>query len=119
QDTLLPLELHEHTIHVDGSASEAVFVVNYVQIGSTKTQIRLRNPNGVLVQPSLIDGGHLVYRVPLPIPGEWTITLAYEPPGLVRAIEELHYLVEAALRSDLTMDVFLGLAPAERHIGAP
>ncbi len=119
QDTLLPQEFHEHTIPVDGSASEAVFVVNYVQIGSTETDIRLRNPNGVLVLPTLIDVGHVIYRVPLPLPGDWTVSLAYEPPGRMPTAEELHYLVEASLRSDLTMDVFLGLAPEERLAGEP
>lgn len=120
RDILVPLELHTHTIRVDGSATEAIFVVNYVQVGPSPFLIRLRDPNGVLVPATLVDGGaHLFYRVPQPMPGEWEVTLGYVPPGQYRVDDELHYLVEAALRSDLTMDVFLGLAPEDRLTGTP
>ena len=120
QGTLLPQQFPSHSIQVDGSAKEAVFVVNYVQVGVTQFVIQLRDPNGMLVQPTFIDGGgHRVYRVPLPMPGEWEMSLAYQPPGVTRVVEEVHYLVEASLRSDLTMDVFLGLAPQERMTGTP
>jgi hypothetical protein len=122
-DTLLPGPEHVHRIRVDGSASEAVFVFNWEQEGSTAFDVRLRNPNGTLVSPTRIDGGgHLLYRVPLPMQGEWTMTIEYDPPGLAPeapAAEQVHYLVEAALRSDLTLQVFLGLAPQERRVGRP
>ncbi|MGH2541389.1 MAG: choice-of-anchor X domain-containing protein, partial [Ardenticatenaceae bacterium] len=117
------LDVHTHRIRVDGSASEAVFAVNWVQTGNpTPVDVQLRRPDGVLVTERLGDPNHYLYRIPLPMQGEWTITIAYDPPGLApEATGEggFDYLVEAALRSDLTMELFLGLAPEERLTGTP
>jgi hypothetical protein len=121
------LDIHTHQIRVDGSAREAVFAINWVQTGNpTPVTVQLRRPDNVLVTDRLIDPNHYLYRVPLPMQGIWTVRIAYAPPGLLGEPSDIEggdggfsYLVEAALRSDLTMDLFLGLAPEERLTGRP
>ncbi len=79
--------------------------------------------------PDLVDDRHLVWRIPSPIPGEWKFVLYPFIIGLastdgangadtinaINAGDE--YLVEAAVDSELTLDVFLGLPVAERLVG--
>lgn len=119
-----------HIIHVDGSASEAVFVVNwnYVEAG-IPLDIDLRRPDNSLVgNPTLGDGNHLVWRVPLPTPGDWKVVVNPDIPGMAAAATDApaapdalatNFLVEASLVSDLRLDLFLGLAIEDRIAGTP
>ncbi len=121
-----------HTIRVDGSASEAIFVVNwsYIEFGIA-INVELRRPdNSVVGVPTLSDTRHLVWRVPLPTPGDWKIVVSPIIPGVAAAANtpdapaapeasQTNFLVEASLVSDLSLDLFLGLAPADRIVGKP
>ena len=114
-----------HTVMIDGAASEAIFVFK-TSTSFGGVLYSLVDPDGTpYPNPTLVDDRHLVWRIPAPIPGEWKlilyphiITLANtDDPDSVHATDE--YLVEAAVDSELTFDVFLGLPVEERLIGNP
>jgi Mg-chelatase subunit ChlD len=118
-------QVHEHDIHVDASVSEAVFVVKSAE-GSLGADLRLVRPDGVNVPLTRGDARHTLWRVPSPMEGTWTVRVFYTPPGVTDGTTfapegdyQFDYLVEAAVRSDLIMKAFLGLAPEERYIGRP
>lgn len=103
-----------NNILVDNSASEAIFVAQFVLNGSSSPpSIFLRDPAnpGVNVPPTLTTTGHRVWRIPSPTAGIWTLT--------VRGCPLCDDLVEASLISDLVLEPFLGLPPEERIAGKP
>lgn len=112
-----------HTITVDSGASEAIFVFKGVALygdpdaGLTLPPMAsLRRPDGAIVSPSLVyDYGHIVWRVPAPMAGNWVMTV--ERPTDRNSTEE--YLAEAAVKSTLTLDMFLGLVVEDRVVGRP
>jgi hypothetical protein len=103
-------------IQVEKGVSEGVFLLKYSPVNATLPFIRLQKPGaaaGEFIAPTLVSPGHLLWRVPGPVDGEWTL--------LVRGCTTCpsQYLVEAALISDLTLSVYLGLPVEERIVGKP
>jgi len=110
-------ETVSHAIRLDGGASEGIFTLNWDSRLSLGAEVRLYQPDGTLIQaPTLVDSSHSVWRLPNPMAGEWLMTIGPQE-GCEFCVS--HYLVEAALKSDLTMDVFMGLAVDDRLIGRP
>ena len=100
------------TIPVDKSASEAVFVVKYYPSNATTPFVALTKPSGgPAIPPTLVSQGQLLWRLPAPEAGDWTVVLrgVNTPPNV--------FLVESALVSDLILKGYLGLPPEERIIG--
>lgn len=119
---------------IDGSAGEANFVIKW-DSGVFPERSYLRKPNGTDIFPAPVqqDSLHRVYRVAAPDPGEWTVVLDFDnttaagdaavgtapdaaPDGLPLPDE---LLIEASVRSRLTLNAFLGLAVEQRLVGAP
>lgn len=140
QDILLPGALDIHLVQVDGSASEAIFTFNWVPNGIAPSTLKLKRPDGTFEGVAdLFDARHVMWRIPTPMPGEWEMRIGHTIPGraeegsddfrsssspqetteVVTTGLNAAYLAEAALRSDIRMDVFLGLPVAERLIGKP
>jgi Mg-chelatase subunit ChlD len=117
-------DVQTHTIPVDGAASEAIFVV---KVDTTLVPLRatLFEPNGTPhPTPDLVDDRHLVWRIAAPPPGDWKMELlnvGFPIPlaEAAAATQEDEYLVEAAVSSELTLDVYLGLPVEERLVGKP
>lgn len=117
--------VYTQTIPIDGAVSEAIFVVK-VDTDRLNLGAILFSPDGTeYPNPDRTDDRHLVWRIPNPLPGEWkmqltrfTILLSTDTnaPQLAEGDE---VLVEAAVVSDLTLDVFLGLPVDERLVGKP
>ena len=109
-----------HTITVDGAASELVVIL---KTDSTLNGViaNLYDPNDIYYQPSLVDSNHhLVWRIPAPTAGEWKLGLFPFIIGVASTEQDgAEYLIEAAVDSELTMDVFLGLPVEERLVGKP
>ena len=101
-----------------------MFVVKW-DVGRLPRDIYLRDPTGVtsIPTPTQADGLHKLYRIAAPAPGEWTVILDAEVPGLVAssapASEPSEVLVEASVSSNLALDVFLGLPVEQRLVGKP
>jgi hypothetical protein len=106
------------TIQVDKATSQAIFVLKYSPTSATLPTINLIPPGGSTgdaVAPTLTANGHLIWRIPTPLPGEWTLALRFGcSPNC-----PTDYLVEAALVSDLTLKAFLGVPVEERIVGKP
>lgn len=115
----IPAESNIHEIRVDGSAKEAIFTFKWGPTISVPldAEVTITRPDGViLTDPTLVDTRHLVWRIPNPMAGVWLMTVTGEGGCEFCASD---YLVEAAVKSDLTIDVFLRLALEDRLIGRP
>ncbi len=136
-----------HEVQVDGAASEAIFTVKYSPSPTTlPPDYRILRPGGesVIFTDPDVDihsaHGHTIWRVSAPAAGTWTIDVnGCRPEGLVAAgvvddsaapkvgagtLDEQKFcpssfLAEAAVVSELTMEVFLGLALGERKVDVP
>ena len=114
-------------IPVEGSAAE--FVLSLSFDGSCSCNISLTAPTlGVITPAETGPGGrHIVWRVSTPPSGNWQLIIDYEFQGPSAAAvdapaqEELlpEYLVQAAVKSDVILDVDLPVAPADRVSGVP
>lgn len=105
-----------HSITVDGAANEAIFVLkwNKDNLGSAVT---LRQPDGtVYTAPPVTDWLHQIWRVPAPQPGVWTLVIDFVL-NCDNCANEV--LVEAAVLSDLSFDLYLGLPVDQRRVGKP
>ncbi len=109
------------TFRVDGSASEAVFVVKWNK-GVISSATYLRKPDGTAIfpVPSEEDSLHRLYRVSAPEPGDWAIVIDQEN-GAVAAgnIVPDEVMFEASVFSTLTMRTYLGLPVEQRLVGKP
>jgi hypothetical protein len=94
-------------IPVEGSAAEMVLSFSWSSPGMEWV---LRDPLGNVVNYFEVDDRHTVWRVPNPLSGTWVLT-AYNG--------DIAYLVQGALRSDVTMDAFLTTPVEERAPGIP
>ncbi len=102
-------------IQVDKAASEAIFVLKMEPANAANQAFfRLTAPgNATGIAPTLDAQGHHVWRIAAPVAGEWLLTVR----GCTNCATS--FLVEAALVSDLTLEVFLGLPVEERLAGKP
>jgi hypothetical protein len=127
------------TIPVEGSAAEMVLSVSLDPIATTArhTLVELIDPSGNAVAPTLSyftfeETRHNVWQVSNPQSGNWTLEFNESiGPRSVSTPQQLDprpqqsssdlqdYLVQASVRSDLTMDVFLATPVEERDPGVP
>jgi len=115
RDAIDSLGSRTHTIGIDGSVREAVFVIKWERALGLANPVRLLEPDGDDAgPPTRTADGHLLWRIPSPETGDWSLRL--EPFVIGRGFT-VPYLVEAGVRADLVMELFLGLAPSERVTG--
>ncbi|NUN97804.1 MAG: hypothetical protein HUU16_16700 [Candidatus Omnitrophica bacterium] len=111
-------EANIHNFYVDAGASELVAAVRW-RFGNPL--ILLRDPiGGVHTIPfTEIADHHKVFRIGAPIPGMWQFELTINPAGGCQEFCESYYLVEASVKSILTMELYLALPLEERIVGTP
>ncbi|HMN29193.1 MAG TPA: hypothetical protein PKE45_13670, partial [Caldilineaceae bacterium] len=116
-----------HLVQVDGGASEAIFSVafQYIEIGIPITVKIFRPDNTQLGPPTLSSTRHFFWGVPAPQAGQGRVEVSPISHGVAAAeaaspaAAQTNFLVEAAVQSELSMSVFLGLAPDQRLAGKP
>ena len=114
-----PFKPISRSILVDEGASEGIFVVKWAPWNVSGPDTKLLRPDGTDMGPPTAEyKGHKVWRVPTPMGGEWQVILG-ECTDPQHEFCGQTYLVEVALKSDLTMDLFLGLPVDERMVGKP
>ena len=106
-----------HTITVDAASKEAIFVADWEGMFRGPL-VTLYRPDGTTAAATFTDGsnGYRLWRIAAPPAGEWKLVL---DQGDCLEFCAKEHLVEAALKTDLTMEVFLGLAPDQRPAGRP
>lgn len=106
-----------HYFYVEKGVSELVAAIRW----------REGNPSAKLVDPLgnafavpflEVPGIHRVFRIPAPEPGEWKFVVELNC-GVNTNKCESYYLVEAAVSSKLSMDLYLGLPIEERIVTMP
>jgi hypothetical protein len=108
--------LEDVVIPVDKAAAELVLSLSWD--ASLPPGSKLVDPDGNQLLPAVQDTQHRLWRVPTPKAGLWKLTLtAY--PATAAAIPLPPFFVQAALKSDVTLDSFLGTPPEERTPGVP
>jgi von Willebrand factor type A domain len=110
---ILPGGTDQHIIHVEKGATLASFAVNWSPAGLPGLAVSLFDPDGLLVAPTLTDTTHQLFVITKPKTGDWQVLVQTAPNVLGT------YLVEAAVRGDVSLFGFLGLAPEDRVAGAP
>jgi hypothetical protein len=113
-------------IPVENGAAELVLSLS---VDGRMVSTSLSSPDGTFIDPFKEDSRHIVYRVPSPQGGNWSLLIGNPPPIIKGAGDEVTpqqsgemlppYLIHAALRSDTTMDVALPTPLDERRPGAP
>jgi hypothetical protein len=112
-----------YTINIEKGATEAVFVVNSntaAVVGGKKPGVTLRDPDGNITLPKYDEEDHILYSVTLPKSGSWTINLKRSLSGsgeFKQPVPYGYYLIEASVKSKVTLEAFLGLPPEKRLIG--
>lgn len=127
QDVINNAQSKTHTLKVEGGASQLVVSLAYVYTDfGIPINVTIRRPDDSVVGPPTLSAGrHLVWRIPAPQAGDWKVIVSPIIPGVAAAVDaataasQTDFLVEASLISDLTMEAFLGLAPADRLAGKP
>ncbi|MCA9446112.1 MAG: VWA domain-containing protein, partial [Candidatus Omnitrophica bacterium] len=117
RDTMRRTQDNDHAFIVDGGASELIATARF-QPGSLPPKVVLRDPMGATHEVTNQTSGHVVFRVGAPMPGQWKLELRCIT-GIVGGCLGASYLVEASIKSSLTMDLFFGLEPEERIAGTP
>ena len=102
-------------ILVDGAAAQGVFTVNWEDLFTPGT-IKLLDPDGVEITGGvLVDATHRVWRVPTPKQGIWQMSIDCFATEFCADT----YLVEAALKSALGINLFINPEPELRLRGMP
>jgi len=110
------LDSRTHVIGIDGSVREAVIAIKWDRSAGLSNSVTLFEPDGDNAgPPTLSVNGHRVWRITTPEIGDWSLEL--NPIIINRGPTLTPYLVEASVRADLVMQLFLGLAPSERLTG--
>jgi hypothetical protein len=120
-------QLYEFKFYVDGAASEAIFTVHWDSGSLPAGWIRFRKPNGeeISLTPAQSDSLHHLYRIQAPEAGEWTVMVSNSFGAAYAAgtsspndtCSPCELLVEVAVKSDLTLNAFLGLPVEQRLVG--
>ncbi|MBN2146631.1 MAG: VWA domain-containing protein [Anaerolineales bacterium] len=86
-------------------------------------EVTLTDPNSNIVSPVNRDTRHIVWRVASPLGGNWVLYIpAFTGPDLKEGTQGGYisdYLVQATVKSDVTLDVFIATPPEERLTGTP
>ncbi|MGD8751304.1 MAG: VWA domain-containing protein [Anaerolineales bacterium] len=111
-------------IPVEGSAGEMVLSLSWNPQTGFGFVPWLFDPHDNPVDYTRFDSRHLIWRISTPTPGEWRMViqvfnLAASSPETPSGEVIPDYLVQASLRSDVTMDVYLTTPVEERTPGAP
>jgi Mg-chelatase subunit ChlD len=117
-------------IPVENGAAELVLSFSWdPTLGILDTDVlQLRDPNDNVIPYFQTDNRHRVWRVPTPMGGTWRIYVqTYIIPNDESGKDNPQtdpewlppYLVQASLKSDVTMDVYLTTPEEERTPGAP
>jgi Mg-chelatase subunit ChlD len=109
-------------IPIESGAAELLLSLSWAP-GSIGT-VTLRNPSNAVVAATTFDSRHRTWRVPTPAGGTWSLFIETQIPSLQAAPSPNQpseflppYLVQASLRSDVTMDVYLPTPLNERTPG--
>lgn len=109
-------------IPIESGAAELVLSLSWTP-GSIGT-VQLRNPSNAVVPATGFDSRHRTWRVPTPAGGSWSLLIETQIPGLQAEVGPAQsgeflppYLIQASLRSDVTMDVYLPTPLNERTPG--
>ncbi|HEX9711722.1 MAG TPA: VWA domain-containing protein, partial [Actinomycetota bacterium] len=102
----------QQTFVVDGGARELTVAIHTDFDGFAPT---LRAPDGTVVPPRRRDSRKAFWRVPSPARGTWTLDVEEDCFEFCAT----EYVADAAVKGALTMETFLGLAPAQRLAGRP
>ena len=106
-----------HTVQVDAGASEAVFVVNWhTRYFQTLPSVELYRPDGTLETADATDQTHIVYRVGSPPSGHWRLVFTRSCVYGEFCFDGT-YLAEAAVKSSLTMELYIGSPVGDRLAG--
>jgi hypothetical protein len=104
------------TITVEGGAAELVLSLSW-EPSTGRLQPTggvLLNPDDSLVLPVGQDDRHQVWRVSAPQGGNWVLYIPSFPRFTLP-----HYLIQASLKSDVTLDAYITTPLAERVPGHP
>jgi Mg-chelatase subunit ChlD len=101
-----------HPFTVEAGAEELVLAVSWMTV---LPQVIVRDPDGAATYtPFKQTARHRVYRVLRPLAGRWEVEVGVGSQAPASA-----YLAEAAVKGDLLLHLYLGLAPAARIVGTP
>jgi len=107
-----------HPFFVDAGASELVAAIRYEH--GQNLDVVLRDPDGNTHQPfKELSDHHIVYRIGAPLPGAWQFEVICDFGNINKGACLGDYLVEASVKSSLTMDLFLPLPLEERKQAIP
>ncbi len=109
-------------INVESGAAELVLSISW---NGLMGNVWLRDPNDVIIPYFHNSGRHIVWREPTPLGGTWTLEvnqyiLPLGETGPQATPDQLpDYLVQASIKTDVTMDVFLTTPVEDRVPGHP
>lgn len=113
-----------HTLVVDAGATLLMLAVkrNY-GIPFCGIEATLYRPDGSLATetPTVTDPNHLLWQIASPPAGNWQLRLALFDYGIGNCVISSNqpHLVEAAVKSDLRLESFIGLNSAHLVVGNP
>ncbi len=113
------------TMTVEGGAAELVLSLSWEPSTGflAPTFVTLKDPGGTFFSPETpYDSRHMVWRIPAPLGGDWILYIpAFESPGSNAPSQGrlAHYLVQAALKTDVTMDAYITTPVEARVPGQP
>jgi len=105
------------TMTVESGAAELVLSLSWEptsgQIDTTK--ILVREPNGSYAPRFEQTPRHIVWRVTAPLGGQWVITI----PSTSTRLPLVHYLLQASIKSDVTLNAYITTPLEDRVPGHP
>jgi hypothetical protein len=113
-------------INVEPGAGELILSLSWDYAGFYFLEdYFLYDPNENVIPEFHSDLRHVVWRIPNPMPGQWMLYLypyqgpPSDDPGVEAPNELPAYLVQASLKTDVTLDAFITTPPEERVPGHP
>jgi Mg-chelatase subunit ChlD len=113
------------TVTVEGGAAELVLSLSWEPSTGyiAPPYVTLLKPDGTFELPFAIDSRHLVWRVSSPQGGDWILYI----PAFGQLLQNnepsqgylVHYLVQASIKADVTMDAYITTPVEERVPGHP
>jgi Mg-chelatase subunit ChlD len=115
-------ESDQRTFEVEKMASELSLSLSWDPATGALQDITLTDPFSKVHPPVLSSARHRVWLIPNPESGTWTLDLVTNIPGRESRSPQTEflpqYLVQGAVRSDVTLDALLSTPLAERTPGA-
>lgn len=115
-----------HQVMIDDTISEALFAIDWVPLTYAYLELQLQQPDGTIIEPStspytfedLYRSGHLGWRIPDPMPGEWEMRVRVLFTGPSQAPQgqiDVPYQAIASGQSNLTIEPLLPSSIGERY----